>query len=94
MHGVCENRGMSRYADAGSRMQVAITETRVLTAKQVREYLGVSRATVDRLLASGDLPSFTVRGARRVRRGDLESFIEQRMEPVAPRHDVVDGRPR
>ncbi|MDQ3387059.1 MAG: hypothetical protein M3475_05575, partial [Actinomycetota bacterium] len=31
---------------------MAITETRVLTAKQVREDLGVSRATVDRLLAS------------------------------------------
>lgn len=75
----------SGYADADGHdeertMRATMTESRVMTAKQVQEALGVSRATVDRLFAAGELASFKVRGARRVRREDLERFVESRME--------------
>jgi excisionase family DNA binding protein len=41
---------------------------RVLTVAQAAEALGVSRATVHRMVASGELPTFTGRDGRRVTR--------------------------
>lgn len=62
----------------------------LMTAREVQEELRISRATVDRLFAAGDLPSFKVRGSRRVRREDLQQFIARRMEPgVHGGHDVM-----
>ena len=53
----------------------------LMTAREVQDELRISRATVDRLFAAGELSSFKVRGLRRVRREDLERFVESRMEP-------------
>lgn len=54
----------------------------LMTAREVQDELRISRATVDRLFASGELQSFKVRGSRRVRREDLERFVQSRMEPT------------
>lgn len=49
----------------------------VLTVEQVRQELGVSHATIYRLLATGDLASFKVGRCRRVAAVDLQDFIER-----------------
>jgi excisionase family DNA binding protein len=42
--------------------------------------LGVGRTTGYSLLWSGDIPSMKIGALRKVRREDLEAFIEARME--------------
>lgn len=42
----------------------------------VAEYLGCSLSTVKRLIADGSLPTVTVGGTRRVRRIDVEAYVE------------------
>ena len=43
---------------------------------EVAARLGVSRAKVYELIASGALPAVKVDGCRRVRTGDLEAFVD------------------
>ena len=50
---------------------------RLLTITQVMHRLGVSRATVYRLLASGELPSIALGRSRRVREVALLEFVER-----------------
>ena len=45
---------------------------------QSAQYLGVSRATVDRLRAEGKLASFRVRGQVRIRKVVLDQYMEER----------------
>jgi excisionase family DNA binding protein len=47
----------------------------LLTAKDVRDILKVSRAQVDRLMASGQLKRVKIGRALRFRRSDIESYI-------------------
>ena len=62
----------------------------LMTVREVQEELRLSRATVDRLFAAGELRSFKVKGSRRVRRQDLEAFVESRLVPgVHGGHDVM-----
>ncbi len=49
----------------------------LLTARQVEELLGVRRTFVYRLLASGDIPVVRLNKLIRVRRSDLERYIEE-----------------
>jgi excisionase family DNA binding protein len=48
-----------------------------LKAIEIAEMLNVSRAHVYNLIASGDLPSVMVGKLKRVRREDLEIFVER-----------------
>src|SRR4051812_25143525 len=45
------------------------------TVAEAGQFLRVSRATLYRVLAQGDLRSLKVRGARRLRWADLEDYI-------------------
>ncbi|MGI8723418.1 MAG: helix-turn-helix domain-containing protein [Geodermatophilaceae bacterium] len=47
----------------------------LLKVPDVVACLGVSRAKVYELMASGELPSVRVGGSRRIRACDLESFV-------------------
>ena len=47
----------------------------LLKVPDVVACLGVSRATVYELMASGALPSVRVGGSRRIRAEDLEAFV-------------------
>ncbi len=56
-----------------------------LTAKQIADELQVNKETVLRWLRRGELPGVDMghRIGYRVRRGDLEQFIEQRGKEAA-----------
>ena len=49
----------------------------LMTIKEVAEYLRISKATVFRLMRSGELPSikFSAKRFTRIKRSDLEAFI-------------------
>ena len=51
----------------------------LMTIKEVTEYLRVSKATVFRLMRNGELPSikFSAKKFTRIKRSDLEAFIER-----------------
>jgi excisionase family DNA binding protein len=57
------------------------TETEsLLTTKQVRERLAISREYTYRLLQAGTIPSVRVGRLRRVRPSDLDRYIEARTQ--------------
>ena len=49
----------------------------ILTLREVAEYLKIGERTAYRLVQEGKLPAFKVGGTWRLRRGDLDSWIEQ-----------------
>ena len=52
----------------------------LLSAEELARELGVGRTTAYSLLWSGTIPSMKVGRLRKVRREDLEAYIEARME--------------
>ena len=53
---------------------------RLLSADELARELGVGRTTAYSLLWSGTIPSMKVGRLRRIRREDLEAYIEARIE--------------
>ncbi|WP_330110337.1 methylation-associated defense system helix-turn-helix domain-containing protein MAD1 [Methylophaga thalassica] len=53
---------------------------KVLTLKQVAEYLQLAEKTAYRLAAEKKLPGFKVGGSWRFKRHDLEEWIEQQKQ--------------
>lgn len=62
----------------GQVLDAAVMRSLLVTVDQAADLLSVSPRTVERLLVSGDLPSLTVAGSRRIRRADVEAFIDAR----------------
>jgi excisionase family DNA binding protein len=52
-------------------------EKEVLTVSQVAEYLQLSEMTTYKLVQEGKIPAFKIGRSWRVKRIDLETFIEQ-----------------
>jgi excisionase family DNA binding protein len=52
----------------------------LLSPKEVRQLLGLGRTYTYQLLASGAIPSVRIGRLRKVRRSDLEQFIEAHLE--------------
>jgi excisionase family DNA binding protein len=48
----------------------------LLSTPAAAELLGCSASTVKRLMADGSLPTVVVGGTRRIRRSDLEAYVE------------------
>ncbi len=63
----------------------------LLKVPDVVDCLGVSRAKIYELMASGELPSVRVGGSRRIRAEDLDAFVAG-LEATRPEH--VGARPR
>jgi excisionase family DNA binding protein len=58
-----------------------IEETKILlSADELARELGVGRTTAYALLWSGQIPSMKIGRLRKIRREDVEAFIEARME--------------
>jgi len=55
----------------------------VLTIPQVAERLKVSRNTVYRLIAAGELPAVTVSSLQRVSEADLQAYVERNTRTAA-----------
>ena len=51
----------------------------ILTIEEAAEVLRVGRTTMYELVLSGQVPSFTVGRARRLRRSDLDDYIKRRV---------------
>jgi excisionase family DNA binding protein len=54
-----------------------------MSPDEVRQHLGLSRAYTYHLLATGAIPCVRIGRLRKVRRRDLEEFIEARLEQAA-----------
>jgi excisionase family DNA binding protein len=53
------------------------------TPRSLAEYLSVTERTVYNLLAEGDLPSYRVRGARRIKADDVDAYLADHREDRA-----------
>ncbi len=51
----------------------------LISVEEVRQHLGLSRTYTYRLLATGAIPCVRIGRLRKVRRTDLEQFIEERL---------------
>lgn len=56
----------------------AVDLPEICTPEQVADYLGVSRNTIYRWCADGDIPSIKVRKVRRIKKSSLMKWIEKR----------------
>lgn len=57
--------------------------TQTMTVRDVASHLNVDEKTVYRLAQRGKLPAFKVGGTWRVKRSDLEDWIERQKQAVA-----------
>ncbi len=53
-----------------------------LRAGEIAQHLGVSERTIRRLIASRELPSVKIGGARLVARADLERLLSPDWKPI------------
>lgn len=60
-------------------------DNKMLTKKDAAEFLSVSPATVERIIASGKLPCYKIGGQIRLSAADLMRYVEScRKEAAAP----------
>ena len=52
----------------------------LMSPEELRQFLGLGRTYTYQLLASGAIPSVRIGRLRKVRRADVEQFIDTRME--------------
>lgn len=57
----------------------------ILNIREVAELLRVAEKTVYPMAQRGELPAFKVRGQWRVRRADLDAWINEQRAPARPR---------
>jgi excisionase family DNA binding protein len=57
-----------------------VRDKEILTPEEMGVLLGVGRTTAYALLSTGDIPSFTVGRLRRVRRTDVDAYVEEQLE--------------
>lgn len=69
----------------------SISESEILTIKQVAAYLKVTERTIYRLAAAKKIPAFKVGGTWRFSRADIDSWIKlQSMEALDPSREDGD----
>lgn len=78
LNGVAE--AIARLADLHDELEV-IAARPALSVLQTAELLSVSTDTVHRRIAAGELPSFTVGGARRIPYSAVESLMSGASQP-------------
>jgi excisionase family DNA binding protein len=66
--------------------------TGLLTVVQAAQYLQISRSSLYRLIASGQLPTVRIGRSRRVCREDLDAFIAQARDERSFGRGGSDGR--
>lgn len=63
----------------GDALQTAAPSPLAVNPAQAARLIGVTRSTIYLLIASGELPSFTVGRARRIRISDIDAWITLRI---------------
>lgn len=72
-------------------MPTSNSDGKILTIKQVADYLRVTERTIYRLAAGKQIPAFKVGGSWRFSRADIDSWIKrQSMERLEPGHEHDD----
>ena len=66
----------------GSTMPSNISESGILTIKDVAEYLKVTERTIYRLAAAKQIPAFKVGGSWRFRQADIDGWIAAQSKKV------------
>jgi excisionase family DNA binding protein len=67
----------------------------LLTVAQVAEYLQLNRMTVYKYIREGRIPASRIGKSYRVRRQDLEAFLEAaRLLPRAPGREILQPSPK
>ena len=54
-------------------------DERLLSPEQLAEYLGIGRTFAYQILAQKRIPSFTIGKLRRVRKADVDRYVEERL---------------
>jgi excisionase family DNA binding protein len=68
----------------GSEMEASGTSARMAhTVKQAAALMSLSVSKVEKLVASGELPSIKVGRSRRIRTAAIEEFLSERSESAA-----------
>ncbi len=78
-----EREIMSALAEGNDRSAPAIKQPgadELLTFAELEEWLKVSRTTIYRLLSTKELPSYRIGRSVRVRRSDVDRWLEGRRE--------------
>lgn len=65
---------------------------RLLSLKEVRERLGLSRASVMRLIRTGELPAAKIAGRWRVDEDDLQRYIDQAKARTYEEIEPIEGQ--
>jgi excisionase family DNA binding protein len=55
----------------------------LMSPEEVAECLGLGRTSTYRLLATGEIPCVRIGRLRKVRRSDVDAFIEARLEKAS-----------
>ena len=58
---------------------MGVREREIMSPEQMAEHLGISRTFAYELLRTGAVPSFKLARLRRVRRSDVDQYVEQRL---------------
>lgn len=66
--------------DVGDRQHTADPTPLAVNVERAAQLVGVNRTTVHRLVVSGELTSFTIGRARRIRVADIEAWMERRVQ--------------
>jgi excisionase family DNA binding protein len=66
-----------------------LTKPEYLTKSQAGEIVQLHPKTIERVIQAGELPAFKLREQVRIRRSDLEAWVEaHRIEPATELHDI------
>jgi excisionase family DNA binding protein len=65
-------------------------ENTLLNAKQVARYLRLKESTVKKWAEEGKIPTIKIGRAWRVRRSDLDAWIEQEQYPMPEKQNIAD----
>ena len=55
----------------------------LMSPEELAEFLGLGRTSTYRLLASGEIPCVRIGRLRKVRRSDVDAFIDARLEKTS-----------
>src|SRR2546422_5939417 len=72
--------------DSASRLRGGQVEDRLMTIKQLAEYLSVNERTVLKLVSDGTLPGVKVGNQWRFRKAMIDTWLDDQMLGVTPRY--------